>query len=155
MNTIPNRIWTEVRVYPLSAAAHLRAALMQYHEAIEIDNKASLIYNATNDIILVVYFYCTPIENPPIFQSFDDIPYLTSFVPAGIRTVYDLVQAVASVNKAEPTMYAFILTTNLNNFNANITPPVTNSAPCPAVPALKSTKPLNTPTPSRPKPSRM
>ncbi|OOG00783.1 hypothetical protein ASPCADRAFT_511678 [Aspergillus carbonarius ITEM 5010] len=107
MNTIPNRIWTEVRVYPLSAAAHLRAALMQYHEAIEIDNKASLIYNATNDIILVVYFYCTPIENPPIFQSFDDIPYLTSFVPAGIRTVYDLVQAVASVNKAEPTIHEF------------------------------------------------
>ncbi|PYI06881.1 6-hydroxy-D-nicotine oxidase [Aspergillus sclerotiicarbonarius CBS 121057] len=107
MNTIPNQIWTDVRIYPLSAAAQLRAALMQYHDAIETDNKASLIYNATNEIILVVYFYCEPIENPPIFQSFYDIPYLTSFVPPGIRTVYDLVQAVASVNEAEPSVHEF------------------------------------------------
>ncbi|GLA55317.1 hypothetical protein AnigIFM63604_001964 [Aspergillus niger] len=107
MNTIPNQIWTEVRIYPLTAADQLRAALMQYHEAIETDNRASLIWNATNDIILIVYFYCAPVENPPVFQAFYDIPFLTSFVPPGIRTVYDLVQAVASVNEAEPTVHEF------------------------------------------------
>lgn len=109
MNTILNQIWTEVRIYPLTAADQLRAALMQYHDAIETDNKASLIWNATNDIILIVYFYCAPVENPPVFQAFYDIPHLTSFVPPGIRTVYDLVQAVASVNEAEPTVYAISL----------------------------------------------
>ncbi|PWY81204.1 6-hydroxy-D-nicotine oxidase [Aspergillus eucalypticola CBS 122712] len=107
MNTIPNQIWTEVRIYPLTAADQLRAALMQYHDAIETDNKASLIWNATNDIILIVYVYCAPIENPWVFQAFYDIPHFTSFVPPGIRTVYDLVQAVASVNEAEPTVHEF------------------------------------------------
>ncbi|GKZ26172.1 hypothetical protein AbraIFM66951_010044 [Aspergillus brasiliensis] len=107
MNTIPNQIWTEVRIYPLTAAGQLRAALMQYQDAIETDNKASLIWNATNDIILIVYFYCAPVENPPVFRAFYEIPYLTSFVPPGIRTVYDLVQAVASVNEAEPTIHEF------------------------------------------------
>ncbi|PYH98599.1 6-hydroxy-D-nicotine oxidase [Aspergillus ellipticus CBS 707.79] len=107
MTTISNQIWTEVRVYPLTAATQLREALMQYHNAIEADNKASLIWNAINDIILIVYFYCAPVENPPIFQAFYDIPHLTSFVPSGIRTVYDLVQAVASVNEAELNFHEF------------------------------------------------
>ncbi|PWY77504.1 hypothetical protein BO70DRAFT_397790 [Aspergillus heteromorphus CBS 117.55] len=107
MATVPNQIWTEVRVYPLTAAKQLREALMQYHDAIKTDNKATLIWNPTDDIILIINCYCAPVENPSVFQPFYSIPHLTNFVPPGVRTIYDLVQIIASMNEAEPTVHEF------------------------------------------------
>ncbi|RAK71049.1 FAD-binding oxidoreductase [Aspergillus fijiensis CBS 313.89] len=107
MVTIPNQIWAEVQIYPPTASEPLLDALMQYHQAIETDNKATLIWNATDQFILVVYVYCAPIERPAVFEPFYNIPSVATFVPAGVRSVYDLVQAVASVNEAEPSLHEF------------------------------------------------
>lgn len=70
---------------------------MQYHEAIERDNKATLIWMSTKEATLLVFFYCAPIESPVTFQAFYDIPYITHVVPPSCRTIYELVQAVAYV----------------------------------------------------------
>ncbi|GAB1206531.1 hypothetical protein APSETT445_005221 [Aspergillus pseudonomiae] len=113
MTTIPSKHWSEVRIYPITATDQVLEAMMQYHAAIEDDDKSSLIYNATHDIILVVFFYGAPVEYPPIFQSFYDIPYVTSFVAPGIRTVYDLMNAVDSVQDPEPALHEFRTMTSL------------------------------------------
>ncbi|PYH45989.1 FAD-binding oxidoreductase [Aspergillus saccharolyticus JOP 1030-1] len=107
MRTIPNQIWAAVQIYPPTASEQLLDALMHYHEAIETDNKATLIWNATPQFILIVFVYCAPVERPTVFAPFDEIPPVATFVPAGVRSVYDLVQAVAAVNEAEPSLHEF------------------------------------------------
>ncbi|KAE8374065.1 hypothetical protein BDV26DRAFT_296330 [Aspergillus bertholletiae] len=113
MKTIPSKHWSEVRIYPITATNQILEAMMQYHAAIEDDNKSSLIYNATHDIILVVFFYGEPVEQPPIFQPFYDIPHVASFVAPGIRTVYDLMNAVDAVQDPEPALHDFRTMTSL------------------------------------------
>lgn len=105
MMTIPSKHWSEVRVYPITATDQILEAMMQYHAAIEADDKSSLIYNATHEVILLVFFYGEPVEHPPIFQPFYNIPHVATFVAPGIRTVYDLMNAVESVQEAGPALY--------------------------------------------------
>ncbi|RAQ65178.1 hypothetical protein COH20_006906 [Aspergillus flavus] len=107
MMTIPSKHWSEVRVYPITATDQILEAMMQYHAAIEADDKSSLIYNATHEVILLVFFYGEPVEHPPIFQPFYDIPHVATFVAPGIRTVYDLMNAVDSVQEAGPALHDF------------------------------------------------
>ncbi|GMF77896.1 unnamed protein product [Aspergillus oryzae] len=104
MMTIPSKHWSEVRVYPITATDQILEAMMQYHAAIEADDKSSLIYNATHEVILLVFFYGEPVEHPPIFQPFYNIPHVATFVAPGIRTVYDLMNAVDSVQEAGPAL---------------------------------------------------
>lgn len=99
--TVPTESWAEARVYPPTAYPELAKGLMKYHQAIEVDNKASLVWHATSQAILLVFFYCAPVEKPAAFQSFYDIPFLMNFVPPGTRSIYELVQAVASVISPE------------------------------------------------------
>ncbi|PYH88761.1 6-hydroxy-D-nicotine oxidase [Aspergillus ellipticus CBS 707.79] len=91
--TVPTTSWSEARIYPPTAYESLVHGLMQYHEAIETDNRASLVWHATSQAILLVFFYCAPVEKPPAaFASFYDIPFLMNFVPPGTRSIYELVQ---------------------------------------------------------------
>ncbi|KJK68503.1 FAD binding domain protein [Aspergillus parasiticus SU-1] len=113
MMTIPSKHWSEVRVYPITATDQILEAMMQYHAAIEADDKSSLIYNATHEVILLVFFYGEPVEHPPIFQSFYDIPHVATFVAPGIRTVYDLMKAVDSVQDPGPALHDFRTMTSL------------------------------------------
>ena len=99
--TVPTASWAEARIYPPTAYPELVQGLMKYHEAIETDNKASLVWHGTSQAILLVFFYCAPVEKPAAFQSFYDIPFVMSFVPPGTRSIYELVQAVASVITSE------------------------------------------------------
>lgn len=98
---VPNKVWAEARVYPPTANPQLLEAVMQYHGAIEKDNKSTLIWHSTDQATLLVYFYCDPVEKPDVFKPFYDIPFLMNVVPPGIRTVYEMVQAVANVLTAE------------------------------------------------------
>ncbi|GKZ37673.1 hypothetical protein AbraIFM66950_009322 [Aspergillus brasiliensis] len=99
--TVPTESWAEARIYPPTAYPELVKGLMKYHEAIEVDNKASLVWHATSQAILLVFFYCAPVDKPAAFQSFYDIPFMMNFVPPGTRSIYELVQAVASVISPE------------------------------------------------------
>ncbi|KAI2845191.1 CAZyme family AA7 [Aspergillus niger] len=105
--TVPTESWAEARVYPPTAYPELAKSLIKYQEAIEVDNKASLVWHATSQAILLVFFYCAPIEKPAAFQSFYDIPFLMNFVPPGTRSIYELVQAVASVISPEVLHHEF------------------------------------------------
>ncbi|OOF95298.1 hypothetical protein ASPCADRAFT_147461 [Aspergillus carbonarius ITEM 5010] len=105
--TVPTASWAEARIYPPTAYPELVQGLMKYHEAIETDNKASLVWHGTSQAILLVFFYCAPVEKPAAFQSFYDIPFVMSFVPPGTRSIYELVQAVASVITSETLHHEF------------------------------------------------
>lgn len=105
MTTVPTQIWAEARLYPPMATDQLFQALMQYHEAIEKDNKATLIWMSTKEATLLVFFYCAPVETPATFQPFYDIPYITHVVPPSCRTIYGMVQAVANVLAVKQQQY--------------------------------------------------
>jgi hypothetical protein len=105
MDTVPNTLWSEARIYSPTAYNDLVEALMTYHESIETDDQATIIWHATGDAILLVYVYCSPAETPAVFAPFLDVPFVQTFVPAGNRTVYELVQAVASVISPEQKLY--------------------------------------------------
>ncbi|GKZ16881.1 hypothetical protein AbraIFM66951_006374 [Aspergillus brasiliensis] len=105
--TVPTESWAEARIYPPTAYPELVKGLMKYHEAIEVDNKASLVWHATSQAILLVFFYCAPVDKPAAFQSFYDIPFMMNFVPPGTRSIYELVQAVASVISPEVLHHEF------------------------------------------------
>ncbi|KAL4907268.1 hypothetical protein BDW74DRAFT_176049 [Aspergillus multicolor] len=112
MITVPNKIWCEARVYSPTAYDALIAALMQYHDAIENNDKATLIWYANESVILLVLVYCSPDpdanENKPaVFAPFLDIPAVTSLVPPAIRTVYELGQGIADVVSTEAKVYEF------------------------------------------------
>ncbi|KAJ5781184.1 hypothetical protein N7457_006344 [Penicillium paradoxum] len=113
MNTLPNNIWAEARVYPATASTQLHEALMVYHELIETDNKATLIWHTINQTTLVIFFYCAPIEKPDVFAPFYDIPFLMNIVPPAKRTVFEMVEAVSNVLSAEQLNHDMRTTTTL------------------------------------------
>ncbi|KAL4928580.1 FAD-binding oxidoreductase [Aspergillus undulatus] len=107
MTTVSNKIWCEARVYPPTAYDSLVTALMQYHENIETDDQATLIWHGNSDAILHVYVYCSPVENPDTFAPFYDIPFLQGPVEPGVRTISDLMNAIAHFVSPEPMLHEF------------------------------------------------
>jgi len=97
MATVSNKIWAEARIYEPSETNALLEALMLYHEAIEETNKAVLYFHVVEQVTLLVFFYCSPVENPAVFDCFYDIPYKTKLIEAGCKTVYDAIQGIANV----------------------------------------------------------
>lgn len=107
MSTIPNNVWAEGRIYSPSMNEKLFDAIMQYHEASEKDNKATLICQSMHEATLIVFFYCAPVESRPrLFECFGDIPFLTHIVEPGYRTIFDVVNGFASVNAGQRKRYA-------------------------------------------------
>ncbi|OJI96570.1 hypothetical protein ASPVEDRAFT_35958 [Aspergillus versicolor CBS 583.65] len=107
MATIPNKIWAQASVYQPTAYDQLMKALVQYHDIIETDDQATLIWHQTSQAILLVYVYCSPVEKPAAFAPFYDIPSVMDLVPSALRTIYDLIQALADVNSPEPMLHDF------------------------------------------------
>lgn len=105
MATVSSKVWAEGRVYSPDVNGRLLDALMKYHEASETDKKASLVFQSVNEATVVVFFYCAPMDNPPVFQCFHDVPFLARLVPPGCRSVYDVVQGFASLNPVNPKWY--------------------------------------------------
>ena len=111
MSTVPNKVWAEGRIYSPSMTEDLLQALMIYHKASEeSSNKATLIWQSVHGATLIVFFYCAPVENPPVFQCFEDIPFLTRIMEPGCRTVYDVVNGFAGVNSGERKRYRLFYT---------------------------------------------
>ncbi|KAL2824310.1 hypothetical protein BDW59DRAFT_180373 [Aspergillus cavernicola] len=113
MTTIPNRIWAEGRVYASAQNPDLIAALMTYHQLIEKDNKASLIWHTLNESTLLIFLYCAPVEKPAVFSPFYDLPFLMNAVPPACMTVYQMVQGVANILAKEPLCHDMRTTTTL------------------------------------------
>jgi len=102
MATVPNKVWAEARLYPPTQNVELIEALMKYHEVIEKDNKATLIFHATSQGTLLIFFYTAPVDNPEVFKCYYDIPFIMKLIEPGCRTVYEVMQGVANVLQAEP-----------------------------------------------------
>ncbi|KAL2814270.1 hypothetical protein BJX63DRAFT_442530 [Aspergillus granulosus] len=115
MSTLPTSIWAEGRVYPATpeTTAQLHKALMAYHELIESDNKATLIWHTINQTTLLIFFYCAPVEKPDVFAPFYDIPFLMNVVPPAKRTVYEMVDAVSNILAPEQLSHDMRTTTTL------------------------------------------
>ncbi|CZR56975.1 uncharacterized protein PAC_06864 [Phialocephala subalpina] len=113
MATVSNKVWAEARLYPSTANNELIEALMKYHEVIESDNKATLVFHVTNQATLMVFFYCAPVENPDVFACFYDVPFLMNILPPGCRTVYDVVQGLANVMQQETQSHEMRTMTSL------------------------------------------
>lgn len=105
MATVSSKVWAEGRVYSPDVNGRLLDALMKYHEVSETDKKASLVFQSVNEATVVVFFYCAPMDNPPVFQCFHDIPFLAHLLPPGCRSVYDVVEGFASLNPMNPKWY--------------------------------------------------
>ncbi|TVY85865.1 FAD-dependent monooxygenase, partial [Lachnellula willkommii] len=101
MVTVPNKVWAEARLYPPTQNVQLIEALMKYHEGIEKDNKATLIFHATSQATLLVFFYTAPVDNPAVFAPYYDIPFLMKLIEPGCRTVYEVMQGISNVMQAE------------------------------------------------------
>ncbi|TVY50645.1 Bifunctional solanapyrone synthase [Lachnellula cervina] len=101
MITVPNKVWAEARLYPPTQNLELIEALMKYHEGIEKDNKATLIFHATSQATLLVFFYTAPVDNPAVFKPYYEIPFLMKLIEPGCRTVYEVMQGIANVLQAE------------------------------------------------------
>lgn len=101
MTTVSNKVWCEARLYPPTENHHLLEALMTYHEVIEKDSKAALIWHSVNEATMLIFFYCAPVENPDAFKCFYDVPFIMRVMEPGCRTVYEVVQGFANVLVAE------------------------------------------------------
>ncbi|PIG82787.1 hypothetical protein AARAC_005137 [Aspergillus arachidicola] len=75
MKTVPAKVWSEAKVYAPSVMPELLQALMKHHEAIERDEKSSLILTCNNQDTMLVSFYCDPVDKlPAAFEPFEHIP---------------------------------------------------------------------------------
>ncbi|KAL4804248.1 hypothetical protein BDV18DRAFT_162011 [Aspergillus unguis] len=117
MSTLTNRIWSAARIYSSTQNETLLEALMAYHDLIEKDNKASLIFQTIKGTTLVLYLYCAPVQYPDVFSPFFDIPHVASLVPDGCRTVYEMIQAVADVMAPEQLYHDMRTTSTLPNID--------------------------------------
>lgn len=105
METVPNAIWAEARLYPPTQNLELLDALMLYHEVCEKDSNAMLIWHSVNEATLLIFIYCEPVDKPDAFKCFYDIPFIAPVVPPQKTTIYGLLQGIANILTAEISLY--------------------------------------------------
>ncbi|TVY81095.1 FAD-dependent monooxygenase yanF [Lachnellula suecica] len=97
MATVSNKVWAEARLYSPTQNAELIEALMKYHEEIEKNDKATLIFSATSQVTALVFFYTIPVENPEVFNCYYSIPFMGKIVEPGCRTMYQVMRALENL----------------------------------------------------------
>lgn len=90
MKTVSNQVWAEGCIYAPETNGQLFDAIMKFHEAAEHDVKASIIVQSIHEVTIVVLFYCAPVDNPPVFRCFDDLPFVAHIVQPQCRTFYEV-----------------------------------------------------------------
>ncbi|KAE8350521.1 hypothetical protein BDV28DRAFT_138946 [Aspergillus coremiiformis] len=102
MKTVRTRHWSEVKVYSHAAMTDLFRALIQYQEAMERDDKSSLIFTVTGDGVLLIAFYGDPVDSlPEVFEPFRHIPFTSYLVEPGVRSTCELVEGIKNVTSTE------------------------------------------------------
>ncbi|OGM44466.1 hypothetical protein ABOM_006938 [Aspergillus bombycis] len=95
METVPAKIWSQARVYAPSVTTVLLQAPMKHHEAIERDNKSSLIWIGNDQGIILVSCYCDPVDTlPAVFEPFDNIPFASQRLARGVYSTYELLGVI-------------------------------------------------------------
>ncbi|KAI5306504.1 hypothetical protein KEM55_008593, partial [Ascosphaera atra] len=115
MTAVPHDAWCEVRLIAAADSQKYLEELIPFSEAIENDTHASIIFNETKDVTVLVMFYTAAVdEKPEIFKPYYDLPYLMHLVPPAKRTLAQIVQAVKDVNQPTiPRCHDFLTMTSL------------------------------------------
>ncbi|KAE8417986.1 hypothetical protein BDV36DRAFT_283287 [Aspergillus pseudocaelatus] len=102
MTTIPAKIWSEAKVYAPSNTTELLQALMKHHQAIEHDNKPSLILACNDQGSILVSVYCDPVNKlPSVFEPFENIPFTSQSLSRGVHSTYGLLEAMEGFSVPE------------------------------------------------------
>ncbi|KAI0882021.1 uncharacterized protein GGS22DRAFT_191752 [Annulohypoxylon maeteangense] len=98
LETIPvDRIWYEARIYGPDESRRLLRAVREYQAAAEEDEKASFAFSLSNNHTIVAFVYSAPVEFPPVFQMFRDIPFQRHFIEPSLGTPYTIAKAFETV----------------------------------------------------------
>ncbi|BAE55011.1 hypothetical protein BDV35DRAFT_381693 [Aspergillus flavus] len=95
MKTVPAKVWSEAKLYAPSVTSELLQALMKHHEAIESDEKSSLLLTCNNQGSALVSFYCDAVDKlPAVFEPFEHIPATSQSLPRGVYSTYELLGVI-------------------------------------------------------------
>lgn len=96
--TVPiDKIWFEARIYEPSANVQILRAIEKWQQAAETDSKGSIIHHIGREKTLLGWIYSSPVEFPPLFEMFYDIPYQSWFVESTIGTILDFTRNTSKV----------------------------------------------------------
>ncbi|KAI2470352.1 hypothetical protein F4781DRAFT_430375 [Annulohypoxylon bovei var. microspora] len=98
LETVPvDRIWYEARVYGLDEGRRLIRAVREYQAAAEEDEKASFAFSLSSNHTIVAFVYSAPVEFPPVFHMFRDIPFQRHFIEPSLGTPYTIAKAFEAI----------------------------------------------------------
>ncbi|KAI0099190.1 hypothetical protein GGR51DRAFT_397511 [Nemania sp. FL0031] len=103
LETVPiDHIWYEARIYAPSENRKLLRAVREYQAAAEEDEKASLAFSLSNNHTIAAFIYSAPVQFPPVFNIFADIPFERHFITPNTGTPYAMVKAFETVLGERP-----------------------------------------------------
>ncbi|KAB8274993.1 6-hydroxy-D-nicotine oxidase [Aspergillus minisclerotigenes] len=98
MKTVPAKVWSEAKLYAPSVTSELLQALMKHHEAIESDEKSSLLLTCNNPGTALVSLYCDAVNKlPVVFEPFEHIPATSQSLPRGVYSTYELLGVIETL----------------------------------------------------------
>lgn len=94
-NTIPvNEMWFESRLYTPDKNQQLLNALVTYQNMAVNDTKANIVFqlseNASSPQSFVGFLYLDPVERPPIFNPFYNVPHHSTRIKSTIGNLAEL-----------------------------------------------------------------
>ncbi|QMW25239.1 hypothetical protein G4B84_000484 [Aspergillus flavus NRRL3357] len=109
MKTVPAKVWSEAKLYAPSVTSELSQALMKHHEAIESDEKSSLLLTCNNQGSALVSFYCDAVDKlPAVFEPFEHIPATSQSLPRGVYSTYELLGVIEDLAVPGHVWFVFV-----------------------------------------------
>lgn len=109
MKTVPAKVWSEAKLYAPSVTSELLQALMKHHEAIESDEKSSLLLTCNNQGSALVSFYCDAVDKlPAVFEPFEHIPATSQSLPRGVYSTYELLGVIEDLAVPGHVWFVFV-----------------------------------------------
>ncbi|PKY01601.1 hypothetical protein P168DRAFT_321182 [Aspergillus campestris IBT 28561] len=95
--TVPiDKIWFAARIYEPSANGQILKAIEEWQKAAENESRGSIIHHIGHRRTLLGWIYSSPVEFPPLFEMFYDIPYESWFVESTIGTILDFTKSTSN-----------------------------------------------------------
>lgn len=96
--TVPiDNIWFAARIYEPSSNEKILKAIEEWQKAAENEPEGSIVHHIGHKRTLLGWIYSSPVEFPPLFKMFYDIPYESWFVESTIGTVLDFTRNTSKV----------------------------------------------------------
>ena len=116
LETVPNRtIWVEGLVYDESQFDALINASVAYGAASENDVDASITIDFSSSTCTIIFIYGQPVERPPVYSAYYDIPALETALPSMNSTWIGFNELLSSFSQPQ-TRYNIYFLASLINF---------------------------------------